>query len=343
MQFLSIVIAMSDEMERARLADGLGRRSGFTVLRETTDLMQTYTIVEEKSPQVVLIDQDMASRPEFEVMHALFQALDIRWLVLAAPGRHRSADRVHSQRSDLFPVDAGTPIDQIAETILTVTRSRLRPLPPQLAQTQSLALKRDEKLVLIGASTGGVDALLSVLSGYPADGPATLIVQHTGRGFGASLANLLDRQCACKVKVAEDGEELRRGQILVAGGCSKHLQLDCGSTLRARLVDGQPRGGHMPSVDMLFESALPVARRCSAALLTGMGRDGAEGLLALRAAGATTLAQDAATSTVYGMPRAAAELGAAMSVLPLSSICQAILKSCDAPTSVETRERPRCS
>lgn len=339
MQILSIVIAMSDEMERTRLADGLGSRPGFTVLRETTDLMQTYTIVEEKSPQVVLIDQHMASRPEFEVMRALFKALDIRWLVVSAPDRHRSAERVHSPRSDLFPVDAGTPIDRIVDTILTVTRSRLRPLAPQLAPTQSLALKRDEKLVLIGASTGGVDALIALLSGYPADGPATLIVQHTGRGFGDSLANLLDRQCACKVKLAEDGEELRRGQILVAAGCSKHLQLDCGSTLRTRLVDGQPRGGHMPSVDVLFESAAPVARRCTAALLTGMGRDGAEGLLRLRSTGAMTLAQDAATSTVYGMPRAAAELGAAMDILPLGSICPAILKSCDAPNRVETRGR----
>ncbi|MGY9048246.1 hypothetical protein P775_08515 [Puniceibacterium antarcticum] len=339
MQIVSIVIAMGDEQERARLADGLNKQPQFTVLREATDLMQTYTIVEERSPQVVLIDQDMAGRAEFEVMRGLFKALDIRWLVVSSPDRRQTATPSRNPKSDLFPVEAGTPIQRIADTILTVTRSRLSPTPRQVVTTESHALRRNEKLVLIGASTGGVDALLTVLGSYPVDGPATLIVQHTGRGFGGSLANLLDRQSACKVKLAEDGDELRRGQILIAAGCNTHMRLDCGTTLRARLVSGPPRSGHMPSVDVLFESAAPIAERCTAALLTGMGRDGAEGLSALRSAGATTLAQDAATSTVYGMPRAAAELGAAMSILPLSQICQAILKSSDATSGVKANER----
>ncbi len=333
MQNVTIVIAMSDQRQRCRLVEGLIQRPGFSVLRETTDLMQTYTIVEEKSPKVVLIDQHMANLPEFEVMRALFQTMDIRWLVVSAPDRTLRAPQASNAKSDLFPVDAGMSIDRIADMIQNVTRSGLRPAPRSTAPAQSQSLGRDEKIVLIGASTGGVDALLTVLGGYPADGPATLIVQHTGRGFGASLATLLDRQCASSVRLAQDGEELRRGQVLVAAGCLSHLQLECGTLLRVRMKSGQARSGHMPSVDMLFESALPIARRCAAVLLTGMGRDGAEGMLALRKAGATTLAQDAATSTVYGMPRAAVELGAAASSLPLDQICRSVLRTCSDQTS----------
>ncbi len=334
MKNVTIVIAMSEHRQRGRLVEGLSQHPGFSILRETTDLMQTYTIVEESSPKVVLIDSHMARLPEFEVMRALFQFLDIRWLVVLSPDRAIRSSENGGPGSDLFALDSSMSIARIAETILAVTRSGLRPSQALAVPSQSRSLAHNERIVLIGASTGGVDALLKVLGEYPVDGPATLIVQHTGRGFGASLASLLDRQCASRVRLAQDRDELRRGQVLVAAGSQSHLKLECGRTLRTLLVSGDTRGGHMPSVDVLFESALPVARRCTAALLTGMGRDGAEAMLALRKAGAVTIAQDSETSTVYGMPRAAVEIGAVTTSLPLDRICQAILSSCDAADRV---------
>ncbi|MBY6122463.1 CheB methylesterase domain-containing protein [Mameliella alba] len=182
-----------------------------------------------------------------------------------------------------------------------------------------------DPIILIGASTGGVDALLAVLTRFPQDCPPTLVVQHTGSGFGESLASLLDRQCLPNVLLANGPMPLRQGQILVGAGIRAHLVLDGRAATRVTTVADGPVAGHVPSVDRLFLSALPVAPRVSAALLTGMGRDGADGMKALRLAGAHTLAQDEASCVVYGMPRAAVELGGVDRVLPLKKIAEALL------------------
>lgn len=196
------------------------------------------------------------------------------------------------------------------------------PVPPVVVNSPA---DPNGRVILIGASTGGVDALLSILTRFPADCPPTLVVQHTGSGFGESLAGLLDRQCRPQVRLARGPETVSRGQILIGAGIRAHLVLQKGSTMRASLVEEGPVSGHVPSVDMLFRSAVPVAARVSAALLTGMGRDGAEGMKALRDAGALTIAQDQATCVVYGMPRAAVDCGAAGRVLPLDRIGEALL------------------
>jgi two-component system chemotaxis response regulator CheB len=182
-----------------------------------------------------------------------------------------------------------------------------------------------DPIILIGASTGGVDALLAVLTRFPQECPPTLVVQHTGSGFGESLAGLLDRQCLPNVLLANGPMPLRRGQILVGAGIRAHLVLDGRAATRVTTIADGPVAGHVPSVDRLFLSALPVAPRVSAALLTGMGRDGADGMKALRLAGAHTLAQDEASCVVYGMPRAAVEQGGVDRVLPLNKIAEALL------------------
>jgi two-component system chemotaxis response regulator CheB len=180
-------------------------------------------------------------------------------------------------------------------------------------------------MVLIGASTGGIDALLAVLSTFGADCPAMVIVQHTGHGFGDSLAALLDRNVAPRVRPAIEGARLDVGTVHVCAGGGRQVCLETGPRLSLRFASAEPVSGHCPSVDFLFRSAVPVAGRVSAAILTGMGRDGAEGLDALRRHGAWTVAQDAATSVVFGMPRAAAEIGAAAAVLPIDKIGPALL------------------
>ena len=182
-----------------------------------------------------------------------------------------------------------------------------------------------QKTVLIGASTGGIDALIKVLSEFSSNCPATVIVQHTGHSFGASLAKLLSSRCAAEVVLTETGVEISAGRVCVVAGTSGHAEL-CGPHFRQiRIVDGEPVNGHMPSIDRLFQSAVPIAKRIEAAVLTGMGHDGAAGLLALRQAGAGTLVQDQETSVVYGMPRVAWEAGAADRQLPIAQIGPALL------------------
>ena len=175
------------------------------------------------------------------------------------------------------------------------------------------------RVVLIGASTGGIDALLTVLAHFPADCPPTAIVQHTGRGFSLSMVRVLSRKCAARIVVAEELLVLEPGMICVAGGLDGHLQLKQlpDRRLRCSIQGGPQVSGQRPSIDVLFRSATPLAERAIGVLLTGMGADGAAGLLALRQAGATTIGQDEATSVVYGM-------GAVCHQLPLRLIGPAI-------------------
>ena len=180
-------------------------------------------------------------------------------------------------------------------------------------------------VIAIGASTGGVEALTEVLTGFPADCPPTLVTQHMPEHFTRSFAERLDRLCKPTVVEAADGMQIRSGHVYIAPGAVGHLTV-AGRTERiCRITPGELRSGHRPSVDVMFESvANAYGRKCAAALLTGMGSDGAEGLLALKNAGAHTVAQDRATSLVYGMPAAAARIGAAKEILPLNEIADAL-------------------
>lgn len=178
-------------------------------------------------------------------------------------------------------------------------------------------------LVLIGASTGGVDALTEVIGAFPEDCPPTLIVQHMPPDYLASFIGRLDRLAAPDVGGAEHGERLTRGAVRFAIRADAHLTLAADGSLAYQT--GRPENGHRPSVDRLMASATPFARLAVGVILTGIGRDGADGLRALHDAGASTICQDEATSAVYGMPRAAAP--AADRRLPLRRIAPAILEA----------------
>lgn len=181
--------------------------------------------------------------------------------------------------------------------------------------------------IVIGASTGGVEALYTLLSALPANCPPTFVVQHMRPGYVESFVAGLNRVCAAKVVLANDRQIARPGQICIAPAGDQHLILTGGPNLTTRLVATDPVQGHRPAVDQLFSSAARLSTLPVAALLTGMGRDGAEGMLALRKAGGHTIAQDEASCVVYGMPRAARDLGAACQILPLQSISAALLRA----------------
>jgi two-component system, chemotaxis family, protein-glutamate methylesterase/glutaminase len=186
------------------------------------------------------------------------------------------------------------------------------------------------KIVFVGASTGGVEALKTLLMGFPDDCPPILIAQHMPPRFTTGFANRLNRECPMAVREAADGDAIEAGHVYIAPG-SHHLAIvRSGSKLLCRLSDGAPVSGHRPSVDVLFRSAASVcAKSAIAAILTGMGKDGADGLLELRRAGGVTLGQDEDSSLIYGMPRAAFERGAVMRQYPLSRMADAILDACE--------------
>jgi two-component system chemotaxis response regulator CheB len=202
--------------------------------------------------------------------------------------------------------------------------SRARPgdrPPPAAALRGPSALK----LVAIGASTGGVEALVTVLSQFPQACPPTVVVQHMPPFFTTSFAARLNAVCRPTVHEAWDGAPLDRGTIYLAPGGAAHLEVVWNSARKVRLVASEPVNRHRPSVDVTFRSvARQLGQGTVGVLLTGMGRDGADGLKAMRDAGARTIAQDRDTSTVYGMPRAAVEVGAVDAGTPLGAITTAI-------------------
>lgn len=189
-----------------------------------------------------------------------------------------------------------------------------------------IQLTTTEKVVLIGASTGGTEALRVLLQGFPVDSPGIVIVQHMPENFTKSFAERLNSICEITVKEAEDGESVTAGKALIAKG-NKHLVVKIsGARYYVEMKDGPLVSRHRPSVDVLFRSgANYVGKNAIAVILTGMGDDGAKGMLELKESGAYTIAQDEETSVVFGMPKEAIKLGAVNKVLPLDKISSFIM------------------
>lgn len=196
-------------------------------------------------------------------------------------------------------------------------------LPPRTVRERVVS----NRMIALGASTGGTEALQFILEAMPVDAPPIVIVQHMPRPFTGAFARRLDESCRIEVREGEHGMRLQPGLAVIARG-DHHLsvRIDAGQAY-ACVTEGELVSRHRPSVDVLFEGlAQCLGLEVTAALLTGMGSDGARGLLELRRAGATTIAQNEATSVVFGMPKEAIRLGAAEHVLPLSQIPNALLR-----------------
>jgi two-component system chemotaxis response regulator CheB len=199
-----------------------------------------------------------------------------------------------------------------------------------------------EAIVAIGASTGGTEALRDILRAMPADAPGIVIVQHMPAGFTAAFAEHLNGICRIEVREAAPGDRVIRGRALIARGDRHLLVKRHGFDVVCELSDAAPVSRHRPSVDVLFRSiAEAVGPRAVGVILTGMGADGAEGLLAMKQAGASTIAQDESTSVVFGMPKEAIDRGAVDVVLPLPRIAAGILQRVPAVTGSRPAEAGR--
>ncbi|MGP7795784.1 protein-glutamate methylesterase/protein-glutamine glutaminase [Sphingomonas sp. CLY1604] len=222
--------------------------------------------------------------------------------------------------------------EDLARLVKAAARSRVRARhAPAAPRAPANYTPRADAMIAIGSSTGGVEALIELLSGFPANCPPTVIVQHMPESFVPTFAARLDRLSAPRVGVARAGTPLGSGQVLVAPGGSQHLEITGGTLRRCRLVADEKMSGHRPSVDRMF---LSVARWAGAsavgAILTGMGADGALGLKSMKEAGAMTIGQDEDSCVVYGMPAAAKQIGAVTAQLPLSRIAARLLQECRA-------------
>ena len=218
----------------------------------------------------------------------------------------------------------------LIDKIKAVARVKMRPIqrPVEAMAPARLAMTRTtHKIVAIGASTGGTEALRTVLEQFPADAPGTLVVQHMPEHFTTAFAARLNSLCAVQVKEAEDGEVLSPGKVLIAPGNYHLLLKRSGAVYCAQVKEGPLVCRHRPSVEVLFQSVAQFAgANAVGAILTGMGADGAGGMLKMKQAGAVTIAQDEASCVVFGMPKEAIKCGAVDHVESLDRIAAKILK-----------------
>jgi two-component system chemotaxis response regulator CheB len=307
------------------------------VIGQAGDAMEARNAIKQLDPDVVTLDIEMPNMNGLEFLDKIMKLRPMP-VIMVSTLTHRGAE------ASLMALEIGAfdcvgkpqpgdvrPFGDLADKVKAAARAQRRTVrrdPPVAAVSSPAAnFKPSRKIVAIGSSTGGVEALIAVLQKFPPNCPPTVITQHMPPTFTRSFADRLNRLCAPVVEEATDGARLEIGKIYLAPGGDRHLQVVNPSAPCCRLLDRDPVNGHRPSVDVLFDSVAELAgRNAVGVILTGMGRDGASGLLKMRHAGARTIGQNEKTCVVYGMPRVAFELGAVENQFPLSSIGEEILK-----------------
>lgn len=243
--------------------------------------------------------------------------------VLSKPGTAYSVGDMSEQLIEKVKAAAKVKVFKRIDDIKTNSQEQNR------AIIASIGVKTTNKIVAIGASTGGTDALRDVITRLPENSPPVVIVQHMPQNFTKAFADRLNSISLVTVKEADDGEYLAKGKVLIAPG-NKHMEIRrSGINYYVTLFDGPMMFHQRPAVEILFNSVAKYAgQNAVGAILTGMGKDGAQGLLNMRQAGAATIAQDERTCIVFGMPKEAIDLGAAQVIKPLPQIAQTILDFC---------------
>lgn len=319
---------------RAMLCSALGADPEIEVVGAAPEPHAARQMMRELNPDVVTLDVEM---PGMDGLSFLEKIMRLRPtpVVMCSSLTTRSA-KVTIEALRLGAVDfvakpSGAEGDteramaELREKVKAAARSQVRHSPHAARMDPLGSLDSDDQVIAIGSSTGGVDALFALLPALPSDAPPVLVVQHMPPSFTQQLAGRLNGVCAVEVMEAEDRLTLKRGTVYIAPGGNRHMILS-GRTVR--LVAGERISGHRPSVDALFNSAAKLGNKAVGVILTGMGSDGAEGLLKMRQAGARTFGQNAQSCVVYGMPRAAAEIGAVEQELDLSAMPRAIITAC---------------
>jgi two-component system chemotaxis response regulator CheB len=306
-----------------------------TVVGEAADPIEARAAIKALSPDVITLDVEMPKMNGLDFLEKLMRLRPTP--VIMVSNLTRSGEETTVEALEIGAVDCivkpqpgdAAPFAELIGKVRIASQADFGATAPAPRQGGDAAapFNPDGRVLAIGSSTGGVEALTCVLSSFPANCPPTLITQHMPAGFTRSFAERLNRTCAPTVREAEDGAPVLPGHVYIAPGSpTHHLELAGGVRPRCRLTPGQPVNGHCPSVDVLFRSVVKTVGGASVGLiLTGMGRDGAAGLLAMRQAGAATIGQDAQSSLIYGMPKAAFEAGAVEKQVPLRHIGSEIL------------------
>jgi two-component system chemotaxis response regulator CheB len=342
MKKITVLCVDDSALVRGLMTEIINSHPDMEVVATAPDPLVARELIKQHNPDVLTLDVEM---PRMDGLDFLEKLMRLRPMpVVMVSSLTERGGEITMRALELGAVDFVTKpklgirdglmdySEIIADKIRAASRARVRKSNPGAAPAPAARprglLSTSEKLVIIGASTGGTEAIREVLQPMPPDSPAILITQHMPAGFTKSFAQRLDGMCAVTVREAVHGERVLPGHVYLAPGGETHMKLGrSGANYVIELVASEPVNRHRPSVDVLFNSAAEAAgRNAIGVILTGMGKDGAAGLLAMHKAGAHTIAQDEASCVVFGMPREAIAMGGASEVIPLSRVCDRILE-----------------
>ncbi|HEY3598468.1 MAG TPA: chemotaxis response regulator protein-glutamate methylesterase [Paraburkholderia sp.] len=349
MEKIKVLCVDDSALIRSLMTEIINGQPDMTVVATAPDPLVARELIKQHNPDVLTLDVEM---PRMDGLDFLEKLMRLRPMpVVMVSSLTERGSEITLRALELGAVDFVTKprvgirdgmleySEKLADKVRAAARARVRQAAPaghpagaHAAAAATPAplfnnpLVSTEKLIIVGASTGGTEAIREVLVPLPPDAPAVLIAQHMPPGFTKSFAQRLNGLCRITVKEAEHGERVLPGHAYIAPGHAHLLLARSGANYIAHLSDEPPVNRHRPSVDVLFRSAAQHAgKNAVGVILTGMGRDGAAGLLDMRRAGAYTLAQDEASCIVFGMPREAIALGAADDISPLSDMSRRVM------------------
>ena len=335
---INVLIVDDSATARAVIRTALERDAAINVVGAAQDAFVARDMIVKLRPDVICLDVEMPKMDGITFLHKIMTHLPTPVIMVSSLTQagakttldalsYGAFDYVSKTHSNVYDGIANME-DELIDKVKQASKVDPKLLQERMKKSQNYSIPKvyslsetTQKIIMIGASTGGTVALQDLLCRLPKNFPGIVIVQHMPASFTKGFAQRLDEVCQVDVKEAEDGDRIQTGQVLIARG-SHHINVTrTGGIYRVKYSDQDAVSGHKPSVDVLFNSAAKFAgANAIGIILTGMGRDGANGLLAMRDAGAKTIAQDEKSSVVYGMPKAAVDLGAADFIEPLDNI-----------------------
>jgi two-component system, chemotaxis family, protein-glutamate methylesterase/glutaminase len=336
---IRVLIVDDSATARAVLREILESDSSIEVVATASDAYVARDKIVELKPDVVCLDVEMPRMDGITFLKRLMHYMPVPVVMVSSLTQNGAkttlealeagaVDFVGKPHSHIYD-GVETMREELLSKIKMASRVRVRQHSLQSVQQANMTslAETTHKILAIGASTGGTEALKDVLMGLPRNAPGTIIVQHMPSNFTGPFAERLNGLCAMEVREAKNGDSITPGVALIAPGDYHMVVRRSGARYYVEIGSGEKVSGHRPSADVLFNSVAKIAgANAIGVILTGMGGDGARGLLAMRNAGARTLGQDEASCIVYGMPKVAYDLGAVERQLPLQNVAKGILE-----------------
>jgi len=342
---IRVLIVDDSALVRSILAQGLAQDPGIEVVGTASDPYVARDMIIKHRPDVLTLDVEMPRMDGVEFLRRLMPQYPLPVVMVSAltqRGKQITIEALEAGAVDVVPKPTSN-VAQGLQAMMMELRTKIKiastanvshwkskrteaPAPTEVLTPRTSLAESTDKVIAIGASTGGTEAIKTVITQFPASTPGVVIVQHMPAGFTKAFAERLNTLCLMEVKEAEHGDRVMPGKILIAPGDYHMTVRRSGGFYYVDCVKGEKVNGHCPSVDVLMHSvAEQVGANAIGVMLTGMGGDGADGMVAMRKAGARTLAQDEKTCVVFGMPKVAYERGGAERLVPLDRIAHTVL------------------